>query len=533
MGKNLPIAWPAAVFAVIACVLAVTWWRFQVPFPFLGSDAGNIASFTAGWLSPDAWNGDEVLANPGNYRFYATVHIPLLAALSWLVGDLGTAFVLLLPVALWLNALSHWHLGRVLFGTAPGAWALGLMSFGMVSLGIDHYGTYPDVLPRFLFQIVLPLLLAGLLRRADTPGRWPGLFAGHGLAVYLHPVSAPSAALASWLTLALTRPRRWLALVGAGVAFVVPAVPFALNYLSGHAHGTPADYDAAAARHLALFGPAFGDGLVYARDVLGGWQIRWFVPAWGLAGAVAVWVLAPARRRHLVLLLAWAAMMVVSSLGVTLAEQALCRSLRVLPVEIDTIRNLRYVVPVLMVVGLWGVVEAAGSASRRAMVLPLAAAAIWLLANKPGVTPVRDTVACLARGHMVCVPEEWTERRAMLVAVVAGVPAGTGVLPAVDRYEGTDVSLALRYYARRPVVFSFKDGSTALGYANHAALDRWTDVAARLERAHHDGDWRTISDLADALDAGAIVADIPVVELSGWLLLHRAGRYSVLVRSPT
>ena len=268
-----------AIYAVTAAILAASWWRGLVPFPFLDGDAGNIASFAAGWSHPGAWTGDMVLANHDNFRFYATIHIPLLIALAPLTGDLGTAFVVLLAPLMWIQALGHWLLGRLLFRHADGAFLLGLLSFGSVSMTLDYYGTYPDAQPRFLFQAALPFLLAGLVKAAESPGRWPRLMGLHGLAVYLHPVSAPSVALASWLTLLLRGPRGRP--VMAGLAFVLPALPFAAMYLSGHEHGPTADYAAALARQSLLFGPEFTDGWAYLRRVLTTWQMRWFVPVWG------------------------------------------------------------------------------------------------------------------------------------------------------------------------------------------------------------------------------------------------------------
>ncbi|CUW38077.1 membrane protein of unknown function [Magnetospirillum sp. XM-1] len=528
------------LYAGISALLTLVWWRGMVPFTFLGPDAGNIASFAAAWSHPGQWHGDMVLANTENFRFYAILHIPLLMGLASLLGDFGTAFVVLLWPVMWLQAEGYWRLGRLLFGQGGGALALGLLSFGTVPLTIDYYGTYVDAEPRFLFQAILPFLLIGLLGAADSPKGWFRLFGLHGLSMYVHPVSTPSVALASWLTLALRGPGGapaavWVwRLVAAGVVFVAVIVPFGINYLTGHQHGATADYAEAIARQHRLFGTIFMDGLVYAQTMLSQWRARWFVPAWGVLGAMAVWVLAPHQRRRLVLLTAWMVLVVATSLGVTLLEQAIGRHFQLLPVEIDSIRNMRYGVPILMVFGLWGAVEAAGRMPRRRGGLLIGAVAcVWLVVNKPGGLPVRAVADCLASGRLSCPSGEWLDRRAMLAALRDKVARGTPVLPFVDRYEGLDAVLAVRYGALLPVAFCFKDGGTALGYANHGVLDRWLELSERLNEAHRSMDWRSLVATADELGAGIIVTDLEPPPLSGWAVIHAGGRYRVLARSAT
>lgn len=512
----------------------------MVPFAFLGSDAGNIASFAAAWSRPDQWAGDMVLANSENFRFYATLHIPLLMGLAPLVGDFGTAFVLLLAPVMLVQAMGYRSLGRILFRHDGWATALGLLSFGTVPLTIDYYGTYVDAEPRFLFQAILPFLLGRLLLYADAPRHWLRLFGLHGLSIYVHPVSAPSVALASWLTLLLRgpggmKPGAWAwRLFMAGLVVLAVIAPFAVNYLTGHQHGATADYGEALARQRQLFGTIFVDGLAYVREMTSQWRAGWFVPAWGVIGALAVWMLAPHQRPRLILLAVWMVMVVATSLGVTLVEQAIGRHFRLLPVEIDSIRNMRYAAPILMVFGLWGAVEAAGRLSRRpAIALVCAVCGIWLLVNKPGVMPSRAVAACLASGHVLCPPTEWIERRSMLNALRRDFGPGTPVLPFLDRYEGVDAALAVRYHALLPVVFCFKDGGTSLGYANHGLLDRWISLSRRLDGAHQSGDWAGAISLADELGAAVIIADIEPPPIPGWVVTHAEGRYTVLARSAT
>ena len=531
-----------ATYLAISSVLTLSWWRGLSPFPFLGSDAGNIAGYAAAWADREAFSGDPVLGDVNNFRFYATAHIPALIALRWVVGDFGGAFLVLLLATMLVQAWGFYRLGKLLFENRLGAWLLGVLSFGTVSLTIDYWGTYHDAQPRFVYAAILPYLLAAAIRRANQPLAWPGLFLAHGLASYVHPVSGPSVALATWLMLLARGPRglsppAWIAqLIKAGAIYSLVFLPFAVNYLMGREFGRTADFESMMATYIDLLEAVHIDGMLYVRTIMTAWQAWLLLPAWGLAGAAAVWRLAPEKRGQLGLLALWLAGIVAASLGVTLVEQAVARALRVLPPEIDTIRNVRYVFPVLIVWGLWGTLLFAGrvfSGRGAAMAATLVALA-WFAANKPGVLPTRATLACLGQGRLLCPPADWVDRGQVLEWLKRNIPRGTKVLPALDRHERSlDVGVAVRYHARLPVAFSYKDGGTTLGYANDAALSQWKNTARRLESAWAARDLGAILSLAGELDAAVVLLDFVPAPLlpEPWRIVLTRGNYVVLARS--
>lgn len=543
--KGALSSWPGAfgVFFVISSFLTLSWWRGMVPFPLLGGDAGNVASYAAAWLEPEAFAGDDALGDAGNFRFYATVHVPVLIFLEKIFGDFGTAFVALLWVTMLIQSMGFYRLGSVVFESGLGAWLLGLLSFGTVPLTIDYWGTYHDAQPRFVFGAVFPYLLASAIGWAREPDKWPRLFVAHGLASYIHPVSGPSVALASWLMLAMRGPGHtpafpWsIRLLKAGVAYLIVFLPFALNYLTSREYGQTGDLETMLATYAGLFGREYIDGLFYVQRIMSAWQ-TWILAAWGAAGATAVWWLSPERGAQVRLLVLWLGGVVIASLGVTLAEQALSRALGALPPEIDTIRNVRYVFPVLLVCGLWGTMAVA----RKTLPSPFAAMAIsfvafaWLAANKPGVIPARETAACLMKGRVLCPPQEWIERQIVLEWLRREAPRGAKILPALDRYRtAIEISLALRYHARLPVVFSYKDGGSTLGYGNHTALPQWARILRRLENAYETHDTNAIFTLAEELDAILVLTDfaLPSSSPPSWRQVLVQGNYVVWVRSAT
>src|SRR5688572_18610461 len=100
-----------ALFALIAGLFQAACIGGERPFVTLGGDAGNIASFAAAWDNPGAFKGDEALGDPGNFRFYATIHIPLLRVLRPLYGDYGSAFMAMLGLHVFLQGLGFYALG--------------------------------------------------------------------------------------------------------------------------------------------------------------------------------------------------------------------------------------------------------------------------------------------------------------------------------------------------------------------------------------------------------------------------------------
>ena len=135
---------------------------------------------------------------------------------------------------------------------------LALMSLRKVDLTIDYIGSFHDVEPRFLFQAFLPWLLASVIRLGDRPSLWPMIMAGAGLLIYVHPVSAPSVAFATWLGLWAYRvetiPVALLRLIVAGVVFLLVSAPFLWVYLKSREYGASDDAGALLEAQRQLIG---------------------------------------------------------------------------------------------------------------------------------------------------------------------------------------------------------------------------------------------------------------------------------------
>ena len=528
------------LLAAILCTLA--WWRAQVPFPLLGSDSADIASFAAAWEFPDRFRTDPTLGRIEIFGLYATVHIPLLIGLSKLVGDYGTATMALLIPTLFLQGMGFHLLGLTLFRSQLSAFLLALLSFGTVSLTIDYYGVYIEPQPRLLFLALLPYALLLLVRSAGHQRQWPGVFAVFGLLMYVHPVSAPTVAFASWLA-AWTLPapgmlfwRRFKWMVLAGFSFLLVATPFMLVYLSARAYGTVDDFDLLSSMNVKIYGLEYSDYRAYIATVLTRWETRLLLPIWGAAGLLAVWFLSPGARRLCLFLIVWSIAILAGSVGITAAEQALSQATRTMPVEIDLIRNVRYICLPLVTFGVWG--TCLTMQRIRPGYVGMAAAALiclaWLGLNRPGSIPFRESIACLKQGAILCQPPQWAKSIAAL-DVLRALPPGTPVLPVTKSYH-RDFLLAIRYYALQPLVFAHQDGGSVLGYADFDQLQRWWDLRTEIikSRAINDPGLRSgaILNIAQRLRAQAIVSDRPLEAKylpKDWKIAFRNDGYTIAV----
>ena len=103
--------------------------------------------------------------------------------------------------------------------------------------------------------------------------------------------------------------------------------------------------------------------------------------------------------------------------------------------------------------------------------------------------------------------EWWPEGIEALEAVRWQTPPGSKTL-AADYYE-----LQIRYYAHRPVVYSWKDGGT-LAYSNHAELIKWYEKYKEMEaiNAEKDADikLRALLGLSRKLEAQYLLINFAV-----------------------
>ena len=482
----------SALLALYSMMFFAGVWGATTPFVFLGGDTANIASFAAGWWHPETFIADPVLGNLDNYRVYMVVHIPLLEPLAWLAGDYGTAFVLLLAPHVFLQGLGFYTLGRVLFRSQYWAALLAIASAMTVHIPIiaEYWGIFPHVQPRFSFQALLPWLLVLVVVWRARPERWHWLMILAGSLVYVHPVSAPAWGLAIWLSLWLCHPAHWSPterigrMLWLGGLFVAVIAPFAYNYFVHFEHGPTSDYELMIDTFRRIYAPGYLElpktiGLVTS-DMLR----RGLLP-FGIVGVTLAFALRPQDRRVLLLAGAWLVGVLLVSTVLPLVEHELSRRLQRLPGQLDLVRGVRYMIPLSLLFGFWGMAAIQARLPKRHAQLVIGAIGLgltvaWSAQNPPlGGEKALD---CLARGRILCGNAGDHRLIAALKAVQQRTEPEASILPALSRQSGGGLlkALAVRYHARRSVVYLGKDRGI-LGYSNHAALLRWIEKDDRMK----------------------------------------------------
>lgn len=476
------------VLALFSVLFFVDRFRGVTPFVFLDGDAANIASFAAALDNPEHFVGDAVLGDHQHFRYYLTYHIPLLRWLVNVFGDYGTAFISLLPIHFFLQAVGFYILGRVLFVSHYWAALLAVINLGFVWVGYGTYwGPYWDPQPRFSFQALLPFLLAATLCWRSIPQRWGWLVIGAGLLMYVHPVSAPTWAFAIWLSLGFTqttqhgRLKRALYMISLGGLFLLISAPFLVNYLLNTAYGEVQGVD---------FGTVQGFMKEYKQerfDVgygLVGFVKRWLwykIYYWIFAAAGAVFLLLSDRRQRprVGMVVNWVSGVALMSIIVPFVELKICQALELIPPEIHLIRGVRYLVPLMLLFCLWTLVAMErrwkGRLAARLAVRGVGAClvTVWLYWHPP--IRLSPWVECWRSGDFICRPPTWDDQIEVLDAVRRLTRPESRILP-------QKLALELRYYALRPVVHAAKDRGI-LGRTDHQALLAWRGRNQRLARA--------------------------------------------------
>lgn len=454
---------------------------YQAPEIFnLSSDAANIASFAAAWDHPELFEGDMILGNPKNFRFYATVHIPLVSLLQRVTGHYGSAFAVMIGPHILLHLVGFYLLGRVLFKSRFWAFFLAWALSANVNIGLSEFwGLFPDPLPRVSFSAGLGFLWAAALYWRQRPSAWPWIMAASGLLMYVHPVSAPTIALAVWMGLWTYKPeswspvKRWGYLIFCGVCFLAVAAPFLVNYLANHEHGPVANLEQV--RQIMRFRFARGYMVDEAWAIQQfGWRFCLVTPLLplGLLGTILLLGMGNEEERStLYLFLVWMLGIAISSIGLFLFDHKIAQLTGRIPFEADLIRGIRFLVPLFLILFIWSL-RVMGDRIEGRLGSRLALVGLMALS----FIMIRKTDLYLALPQTAAKKILLGKKAAEVNPPSQAIMAIRRLTPPKARILAYDIDqLAIRYGALRPVVYCGKDGG-ALAYSNHAALLKWYEM---------------------------------------------------------
>jgi hypothetical protein len=465
------------LWLLLGWVMFIGRYQGQFPFMDLDSDASQIASFAAAQGNPDAFVGDFLLNDPRNYNFYFTLQIPLARLMASVVGDIGLALIMPLPLLYALQGFGFYLWGRTLFGHR----FFGLL-FSVAVLPVirivetaDYWGARGFTTPRDWFQAILPYILVLALTKAGTRrGRF--LVMGlTGLLIYVHPVSTPPWACAIWLGLwwglpnSMSLRQKAVEMASLAGVFLVLSAPFFSRFLwGGKQDPVPVEDVLLVLKYRYQAG--YWDLSLVLKEVI---RIAHTSGTlyFSTLGAYLLWRRRSSLRPRLLVVASWFAGLVLLGIIAVWVDHTLAELAGRVPVQLDLVRAVRYLFPLGWMLGFWGfaqlVLNVGNVAVKSISFATSMAFVISLFVRYPMPDFLSPGWALIRSGTLFPAAAAPTPLQGAIDAVKRVTPVGS-------RFFATNMQDAavLRYQGLRPVVFSYKDGGT-LGYSNHRALLLW------------------------------------------------------------
>ena len=475
------------IFVLIAFVYQIAVMSPGYPTVILGGDAANIASFAAGRAFPNLFKNDAILGNLHNIGLYVTVHVPLAIWLERLVGNFGLAYSLLVFPHVFLQYFSYYLLGRILFHQRYWAFLFSIAISAPVILdGGEVWGVVSDAMPRVTFQVLIPFILILLLSAwREKPGHWPWVMMIAGLMAFIHPVSTPVWAFALWLGFWTMFPNDWdthckiLDMFKLGVILVLALLPYISIYLTYHQSGSEkSNYDLV----YYILVEYFPSNILNIPAAVGTLLRNTAQPGllwYGLGGLLVTILLSPGERSRLKQLLIWMTGIILVSILIPWVETYVERTLRLIPLQTELMRGMRYLVPFLFIFWFYPFAEL----TRRSMNTGFTRAVFtagtlmtlgWLIINPPDPFIRFSAVfTCWQSGQFIC-PSN-TDHAAALAYIRESTPKDAKfTVFLTNRWSGIEV----RYLGLRPMVYAYKDKGQLL-FTNIASLQQWNTYQQR------------------------------------------------------
>ena len=512
------------IFVLLAFITQISSASSGFPNVILGGDAANIASFAAGRAFPQLFTGDAILGDLRNIGLYTTIHLPITIWLEKLVGNFGLAYSLLVFPHVFLQYLAYYLLGRVIFNNRYWAFLFTLaISAPMELAGGEVWGVVGDGMPRITYQVLIPFLLILLLTTwRDRPRRWGWVMVIAGLMAFIHPVSTPAWAFALWLGLWPNMPSyfalkdKLLQMFKMGVILALALLPYVSIYLYFHKSGsTASDYELVY-YILTNYFPydllSIPAAIRTLLNVTSQYGLLWY----SLIGLGLTFLLFRSERGRLKQLLLWMLGISFVTILVPWVEHSLERALRIIPIETELMRGMRYLVPFLFIFWFYPLAELTNRGlksklTRTVFVIGTVLTLLFLYFDTPlpfTVTP--DVVTCWTQGRIICPTD--TNYADALTFIRDQTPENAKfVVFLTNRWSGIEV----RYLGLRPMAYAYKDRGQ-LAFTNLEALQTWyyylkreNAVFSRNVSPTLDDQRKRMLDFAKDAEANYMLTDFP------------------------
>ncbi|MGZ9222979.1 MAG: hypothetical protein ACXW4Q_12800 [Anaerolineales bacterium] len=474
-------------------------------FALLTPDLGVYATLAAAHDAPELFANDPFLSNEKNVNNYNMIHVPLIRGLKHIFGNYGTACAFLLPFFIFIHLTGYYVLGVSIFKSPWAGLLVSLLLSTPSATLYDYWGLILDALPRFLYQGMIPFLLALSIWRGHDLKWWPVIMGGIGAINYIHPLSTPSWMIAFMLGLWVSAPKAgfWKKARMMGLSMIVLLLvlsPFIVNYVQSTIleTSTVIGYDEIIAILQARFSTMGGPNPIspflfffierQGRGLDLVWYIIWLL---GISGIIFGLLYPPDSEKHAHVrqVAAWIMGILLVSGFVPILERIVFAYFERIPSQFEILRTLRYLVPLILLASFYAIwltkdhlqknrILSSTSSSYFFVGASLVLLVVWGLNSEAQRREFRGTVAqnlsCWLHAKIICpLPQRSMDFIAVMDVVREKTPLGSRIFS-----EGQEV--AIRYYALRPLVFTYKDGAP-LAYTDQKQLLKWNEQSKRME----------------------------------------------------
>lgn len=489
-------SWARSVIMPAFAILA--FWDYSgsivvAPGVALGGDSTMILTRALAGIDPTLYRQDYLFNDAGNYTFYNNANVVLFQIAAVLSIDRPDTVLRVLKGLTSFVFLLGWYL---LGARLSGSWLAGVATALACTLTIptvvgDYWGLYLEAQPRVLFGACLPYIVL-LAIDARRLAHWVATFALSGLAFWLHPASGPPVALATMAAMAvghcdrLRLPRLVGVCLVSGLVYLAIIAPNFGQYVSGVLQASRGGDPVLTAEAMHLrFAEEYVDGIQGAaaslKSIFAG--PRAVLALLGLAGALIIWRQGKGdERRSLRVVVTMLVVIVVLACLVPAIENMAARAAGRQPLQLDLVRAVRYLVPLLLVLAIWGVSRI--DHHWRLKFLPLGILVFWAAAS---IWPPRLTQNAApywgARCWVKLEPQCKAPTKDPTGEMIAFIASQT---PREALFFSSWLGPSIRALAHRPLAFDWKDTGW-LAYSNHAKLDESLPAMRRYLAIARDG----------------------------------------------
>jgi hypothetical protein len=491
-------------FFLISMLFFLGRWNGLTPFVDLNNDAAYISSYAASLDNTQAFSNDPLFSSPGNFGYYTSLQVSLIRLLTKITGGYGLSYILLMIPYVFFQLTGFYLLGKLLYKSRFFSLLLALTTIPIIyTQAGDYWGIWYDPQPRMMFQAFVPWLLLLVFLSLTKPRlRWLVMITT-GLLIYIHPVSTPAIAFSAWLGYFVIKPLgiTWKQHLHNqflyAFIFILIASPFAYQYINNRDLTSTSllDYETARAFLERLFPSTFHIRLTFSKYILV--ALNYSLIPFAYFGSVLVFR-HPEERQRLGLILYWLAGILFISVGLSSFEIIFESKLHHLPMFLDLIRGLRYVIPLMEILVFWPLAlywrhaqPGTRLANLRKLGIAVLAIAMTVIFSLSFPKTFQDefpnfrfpnyrfqTLECLRNGNIVCPSQEFIDELGLIEYIRIKTNKNSPVISIPPNYLGG----AVRFQALHPLAFDPNDmnrlapGNLSSAIAMEKDVEEWSKI---------------------------------------------------------